>query len=106
MPDRSGPIWFDGRWRRLRWDERKRRTNLAKHGIDFAALAHTFATPYIIEFDEEHSQDEDRWRLVGLLRQDVIVVIMRIDPDAIRLISARHADDAEAQSFFKQCFGS
>ncbi len=106
MAGDSPTVWFDGRWRRLEWDERKRRSNLAKHGIDFAALTATFANTYILEFDESHSKTEDRWRLSGLLRNNVVVVIIRIDQLALRIISARYANDEETQSYFEQCFGS
>ena len=105
MPGEPPPIWFEGRWRRLGWDERKRRTNIAKHGIDFAALPPLFSTPYLIDFDSEHSDHEERWRLLGMLRQRVAVFVVRIDAAALRVISARYADDEETRHYYENCFG-
>jgi uncharacterized protein len=87
------------------WDEAKRRRNLRKHGVDFADLPAVFSRPRLIEFDAEHSEDEDRWRLIGLLGSSVVVVIYREHEEEIRIISARHANREETRVYYGNCFG-
>ena len=44
------------------WDENKNRINIKKHGISFEEAAFIFSDFNAISlFDEEHSQDEDRY---------------------------------------------
>jgi uncharacterized protein len=105
MPERSEPIRFEGRLRRLEWDEAKRQSNLLKHGIDFQQLEATLTNTYVLDFDADHSETEDRWRLLGLIRDRVAAVTIRIDIDSVRIISARFANDEETAAYFDRCFG-
>jgi uncharacterized DUF497 family protein len=76
------------------WDENKRRSNLAKHGIDFLAActvfdgraAYTFATP---------RPEEPRWATVGLVEGRCITVVWTPRGHRKRLISARRSRDEE-----------
>ena len=44
------------------WDDEKARANIKKHGIDFETAARVFADENRLEiYDEEHSEDEDRY---------------------------------------------
>ena len=48
------------------YDEEKNQKNLAKHGISFKNAARVFFDYDRIEFyDEEHSQNEDRYNTIG-----------------------------------------
>ena len=47
---------------KLDWDPAKARQNLQKHGVSFERAARIFLDPFAISiFDENHSNDEDRW---------------------------------------------
>lgn len=51
---------------RFEWDERKNQKNIAKHGIDFRQAIYVFSDPFALSIpDDEHSEDEERWVLLG-----------------------------------------
>ena len=85
------------------WDEEKNRANVIKHKIDFETAALVFGDENRIEFyDEKHSEFEDRYRTVGSINGfiTVITVIYTERDEAIRIISARKADEAERRAYY------
>jgi len=61
---------------------------------------------YLVIYDEEHSEDEDRFIAIGPLGRGVVVVV-HTEPgdDVIRIISARMATRAEEQLFYEYSGG-
>ena len=85
------------------WDEEKNRANIIKHKIDFETAALVFGDENRIEFyDEKHSEFEDRYRTVGSINGfiTVITVIYTERDEAIRIISARKADESERRAYY------
>ena len=85
------------------WDTRKASENKRKHGVSFeeARTAFLDENARLIP-DPEHSDDEDRFILLGLsiqLRLLLICHCYREDDDAIRIISARKADRSERRQY-------
>ena len=81
------------------WDESKARSNAQKHGVSFAEAQSAFSDERarIID-DPDHSDDEDRFILLGMSAKPrvLIVVYAYRDRDAtIRIISARKATQQE-----------
>jgi uncharacterized DUF497 family protein len=59
------------------WDERKARTNLAKHGVSFRLASTVFSDSLATTiFDEQHSNDEDRGVTLGRARNDQVLVVV------------------------------
>jgi len=88
------------------WDQRKARQNAKKHGVTFERAATVFLDPEASSlFDDEHSQDEDRWITIGLDRGGALLVMChtyREETEAsarIRVISARRATRNEAKQY-------
>jgi uncharacterized DUF497 family protein len=85
------------------WDPVKARTNLDKHGVSFEEAASVFYDEWAIEFyDDEHSEWEDRFLLLGLsgnLRLLLVCHCYRGADSVIRLISARKATPNEAKHY-------
>ena len=88
------------------WDPLKARQNVGKHGINFERAATIFLDPQALsEFDEEHSQEEDRWITLGADRTGILQVVChtyREETESsarIRLISARRATKNEAKQY-------
>ena len=85
------------------WDERKNRENIRKHGVSFDEAKTVFLDENAIRyFDPDHSQDEDRFIMLGVsfkLRLLVVCHCHRQDDTVIRLISARKAGRQEAQGY-------
>ena len=80
------------------WDTVKEKQNIRKHKIDFRLASTVFRDPYQLTlYDEEHSQDEDRWITLGLDETGILRVIihtfqqMNQDSCLIRIISVRKA---------------
>lgn len=88
---------------RFQWDERKAATNRRKHGVSFEeARTVFFDDRAMLISDPNHSQDEDRFVLLGLsvrLRTLIVCHCYRQDDDVIRIISARPANRAEHQQY-------
>ena len=81
------------------WDESKERASRVKHGISFNEAATSFLDKYArVIFDEEHSFDESRYVLLGLISSARLLVVchcLREHDSVIRIISARRATKRE-----------
>ena len=88
---------------RFEWDEAKNRANRRKHGIGFEEARSAFLDEYArVTPDSEHSDDEERFVLLGLstaLRLLVVCHCYRESEEIIRLISARKATRQEADQY-------
>jgi len=90
---------------RFEWDETKNQANIRKHGIDFRDAAYVFSDPYALNIpDDEHSDDEEHWVLLGKNRNEKILLVVHTfrQGDAIRLISARKATSTEQATYLKE----
>ena len=91
---------FQSGGRIFEWDTEKNRLNKIKHGINFKTAAKVFNDDNRIERpDFEHSQDEERWQVIGLV-DDVIFVVYTERGIKTRLISARLATDNERSEYY------
>ena len=89
---------------RFEWDERKSRENKRKHKVSFEEAQTVFLDENAIRFfDPDHSQDEDRFLMLGMsftLRVLVVCHCYRQDDSVIRIISARKADKQEQSDYW------
>jgi len=79
---------------RFEWDAEKDRTNRLKHGVSFNEASELFAqcADYVEIYDEEHSEEEDRFLAIGSIERGVAVVAYtERAEDVIRIFSARMA---------------
>lgn len=88
------------------WDPIKARSNLADHKVSFQLATTVFRDPLAITvYDEEHSEDEERWATLGQAGNGQYLVVIhtfrQTNPnDAnIRLISAREATRREIRDY-------
>ena len=90
---------------RFEWDERKNRANVAKHGVSFDEAQSAFKDENAIQyFDPDHSEDEDRFILLGLSTKLRVVVVCHCFREAeliIRIFSARRANRSEQKSYLE-----
>ena len=74
------------------------------HGISFDAARTTFYDENVVQFfDPDHSDEEDRFILVGVshrLNTLVVCHCFREDEITVRIISARKADKDEADVYW------
>ena len=85
------------------WDPVKSKANLDKHGVTFEEAMTAFYDEAAIEFyDDEHSEWEDRFLLLGLASDMKLLLVChcyRSEEGVIRIISARKATKNEAKHY-------
>ena len=88
---------------RFGWDAQKAATNLRKHGVSFEeARTVFFDENALLRPDEDHSDEEDRFLLLGLssrLRTLIVCHCYREQDEIIRVISARKANPIERYQY-------
>jgi uncharacterized DUF497 family protein len=83
----------------LTWHETKRKTNIKKHGLDFADAGQVFSGPTATVEDGTYGK-EQRFNTTGLLGIKVIVITHTETEREIRIISMREAEKHEIKEFF------
>jgi len=85
------------------WDTGKAGENLNKHGVSFEEAKSVFFDENAIEFyDDEHSEWEDRFLLLGLSKDLNLLLVchcFRESESVIRIISARKATKKESKHY-------
>lgn len=88
------------------WDPAKARQNAKKHRITFGRGATIFLDPNALSlFDEQHSEDEERWITLGLDHTGTLLVICHTYREEtetsarVRMISARKATKNETKQY-------
>ena len=85
------------------WDENKNQRNIRKHGISFEDAIHVFDDSLRLElYDEEHSIEEERWNVIGMVRK-ILFVVCTERGNATRIISAREANREEEEMYYGNC---
>lgn len=85
------------------WDPKKSSSNEKKHGVSFEEARTVFfdENAKLID-DPDHSEDEDRFVLLGLssaLRVILVCHCVRAEGGVIRIISARKASSKESEQY-------
>lgn len=85
------------------WDAAKASLNQKKHGVSFDEAKSVFYDENaVIIHDPEHSDDEERFVLLGISSESRILVVIhcyRKKDKIIRIISARKANKNEAMQY-------
>lgn len=85
------------------WDDNKEIENRKKHNVSFVEAQSVFFDDDAIQYwDEDHSQDEERFLMLGMsnkLRLLLVVHYYREDEYTIRIISARKATNNEEKEY-------
>ena len=88
---------------RFVWDDKKNRANQRKHRVSFEEAQTAFYDENAsVYFDPDHSEDEDRFILLGIsfkLRTLVVCHCYRENDALIRIISARKANKLEKAAY-------
>lgn len=91
---------------RFEWDETKSAANRKKHDVAFEeACTVFFDDNALLIGDPNHSEDEDRFFLLGLsikLRTLVVCHCYRESEEVIRIVSARKADRLERDDYYRR----
>ena len=84
------------------WDPDKAKSNLKKHGVDFADAAVSLEDPNALTITDNEAS-EYRFKTLALSPNTSILLIVHAEQDdeTIRIISARHAEKVEEQQYFR-----
>ena len=79
------------------WDRAKAAGNLKKHGVSFEEAQSVFYDDFAVQFfDEEHSESEERFLLLGMSTGANLLHCEHSGGQLIRIISARRATKSES----------
>jgi uncharacterized DUF497 family protein len=91
---------------RFRWDLAKAAANKKKHGVAFEEAQTVFYDETAIQYDDpDHSDEEDRFLMLGLsakLRVLMVSHTFRDDERVVRIISARKATKGEESAYWRK----
>ena len=91
---------------KFEWNDAKSKANVKKHGVTFDEAKSVFFEDTALLFDDpDHSDDEDRFLLLGPSGERRILVVVhcyRDRDEVIRIISARPATNRESQTYMSQ----
>lgn len=94
---------------RFEWDENKNEINKRKHGVSFEEAATVFGdADGLMISDDEHSDEEDRFILLGFSLTAKLLVVChcyRETDTVIRIISARKANRSEERQYIERSGG-
>ena len=86
------------------WDSDKAEINFKKHKVKFEDAVLVFFDENLIDdFDDLHSEDEDRIKIIGKVEK-ILVVIYTERNDRNRIISARFANKQEQEDYYEQFY--
>ena len=90
--------------KKFEWDKKKNQLNIFKHDVSFEEASTVFKDDYAVTlFDDEHSEDEDRFIIIGisenLLELTVCHCYRGENEDIVRIISARKANKSEMEIY-------
>ena len=94
---------------KFEWDRNKEKLNIKKHGVTFEQASYVFAdTCALNKYDEDHSEYEDRWIILGKSLNEVLLVVVHTfrtkdGVEYVRIISARKATKKEKKVYDKRC---
>ncbi len=94
---------------KFEWNIAKEKSNIKKHKVSFEQAAYVFSDIHSLSrYDDEHSEEEDRWILLGKSINEIILVVVHTfrDKDGVeivRIISARLATKNEVKIYEQRC---
>ena len=88
---------------RFEWNPAKALANERKHGVSFNEACSVFYDEFAVQyFDDENSELEDRFLMLGLSSESRVLIVCHCETDTgdtIRIISARKATRNERKFY-------
>jgi len=88
---------------KFEWDTTKATSNRKKHGVSFEEAQSVFYDEFAVQFfDEENSESEDRFLLLGFSDEARLLIVChceRNQGNIVRIISARRATKNESNYY-------
>lgn len=88
---------------KFEWNPVKAVSNMRKHGVSFEEARSVFYDEFAVQFfDEESSESEDRFLMLGLSDEIRLLIVCHCEREpgnTIRIISARKATKSECKYY-------
>ena len=88
---------------KFEWHSSKATANLKKHQVSFEEAKTVFYDELAVQFfDDEHSDDEERFLLLGMSAHSKLLIVCHCEREGgevIRIISARKATKRESTHY-------
>jgi len=94
---------------KFEWDKNKETINIKKHGVTFEQASYVFTDRFALNrFDDEHSDEEDRWVILGQSLNETLLLVVHafrdnLGTEFVRIISARKATKLETKVYQQRC---
>lgn len=86
----------------ITWHAAKREANIAKHGVDFAAVADFAFDSCLVHGDTRFDYGEVRLVALGLIGVRLHVLVFTIERRSLHVISLRKANSKEFDAYVRQ----
>jgi uncharacterized DUF497 family protein len=83
------------------WDEKKRLSNIEKHGIDFFDAVKIFDGTVLVREERRRDYGEERFSAVGDVDGRILYVVYTPRGGKLRIITARRAGRDEREGYYK-----
>jgi uncharacterized DUF497 family protein len=81
------------------WDATKAAANLAKHEVSFEMAREVFNDQLAVDWLEGHEEGEERFNVLGMVSNRLLLVVYTMRNGTIRIISARPATPYEKRLY-------
>jgi uncharacterized protein len=86
----------------LTWDEKKRLSNLQKHGLDFADAAEVLNSRYRLDIAVVRQGEHRTHSLSYVMDRLAVLSLVHLERDAnLRILSFRYASESEAEFYYE-----
>ncbi len=79
----------------LKWDERKRQSNLLEHGLDFANVAWVLESDIRLDLDSQQHGEPRTQSMAYVFDRLAVLSVVHVPGDVARIVSFRKASTKE-----------
>ncbi len=85
------------------WDDEKAADNWLKHSTSFETARDAFKDPFaVVWIDAGQHANEDRFTMIGIVQERLVLVAYTLRGERIRIISARKPEANERRKYHNQ----
>ena len=93
-------MYIQLRHARVEWDPNKARSNVLKHGVDFADAAVALGDPHSITVEDPDAAEESRYVTMGIDPNGrILITVFTYREQSIRIVSSRKASRRERRDY-------
>ena len=86
----------------ISYDQAKRSQIREQRGLYIADASDLFEAFHLTRSDEKHSDDEDRFISIGMLNEEVVLVVWTERSESRRIVTMWKANDKERKAYHRQ----